>query len=288
MTWWGPTGEIVGGYGANFTFTVPPPMPEVPLLVGSGPAEWSTCAELEPDPVLIHDGNMYYRILGLRWPFRNITRGMLREAYMSVGGADNAFATYAVKRLLDDELRSRYDRMPLGLWMVDHYVRELFKRKAAAEEVRRRQQRYLGGHIPTIDDVLEGWGLCDSASPTSNEPVADGGRPLTDRGQDPSAVSDRDDTVRDAWPWSYFRWRSRCQDTERLARWQRLLLAAAREAGLRTRLAVGFVGRHPSDFVRVAVAGRVALLLHQEAEPTPELAAMAVDFELHEMTRMIG
>lgn len=264
-----------GGY-LNVIFDRP--SYEIPTTAHSGPAEWSTSGELEPDPVVIHDVNSYYRALGFSWPFRGITKKKLLLSYMECGGPDNAYATYAFKQLLNPELRRTYDRAPIGALLFDEYVKEMLKKRAAEEASRRRH----GPHVPTIDDVLAEWGL---TGPASNEPVSDADQPLVDSLQDPLGAAESDDTVPETWPWNYWLWKTRCQDTDRLARWQLLLLAAARQRGLRVRLSVGFAGRIPQGFVRLENDGRVALLLEHETEPTPELAAQAVDFEHGEMIK---
>jgi hypothetical protein len=270
MTFMGSRGALAGGTLDVFF----PPVPEFPMAVGDGPPEWTTCADLEPDPVLINDPNLYYRMLGFTWPFRGITKRMLREGYLQVGGENNRLATYAFTRLLNTAFRRRYDRLQFGSWVIDHLVREMFLRKAAKEVRRRRDLVGPNADVPTIDDVFEMWGLELDDLSGSGEPATDDDRPLDDQAP---------------WPWGYYLYRSRCRDTERLAAWQLLLLAAAREQGLRTRFAIGFVGRTPMGFARLELqpSRKVVILLQEETDPTTELAARAVGIELNEMKMMI-
>lgn len=245
---------------------------EAPLLSGLGPADWSTGTELMPDPVLIHDGNGYYRALGFAWPFLGITRAMLRNAYQERGGPDNEFLTYAFKKLWDTDYRRWYNRLELGDADIDEYFWIRVRLAAAAEAARRSAER---GWIVTKSEVLDDWGIAHGDYEPI-EPVGDENRPM---GADqipednPSGVPD---TVRRPWAWGYYRWRTDCSEIERLERWQVLLLAAARRAGLRTHLCTGFVGHVLQETITSRLGDHYVIFLREDVPPTEERAADAV------------
>lgn len=244
---------------------------ETPLLSGLGPANWSTCTELVPDPVIIHDGNFYYRALGFAWPFLGITRAMLRDAYQERGGQDSEFMTYAFKRLWDTDYRRWYSRLELGDADIDEYFWTRVRLAAAQEAARRSVEQR---RIVTKSEVLDSWGIAHGDHEPI-EPVGDGERPMGDSppGEE---LSGTPDTVRRPWAWGYYRWRTDCSEIERLERWQVLLLAAARRVGLRTHLCTGFVGQVFQEVITGRLGDHYVIFLREDVSPTEELATEAV------------
>jgi hypothetical protein len=277
-----------GNFGVYFQ-----PIPQVPRHHG-GPALSSTCTDLVPDPVVVHDVNLYYRLLGFSWPFKGITRKMLRQAYQERGGPNDIYLTNALKMLLDDDIRQIYRRRPFGHPLVDVFVFERAKAKAAklASEIRAR-----GGKARN-SDFLQAWGFPvpddpdfddepfvvdadapDGGSETTDsfEPVNDPEEPFGDSVQDPSVVAEGDDTVLNTWGWGYFTWRSNCHDQDRLEVWQRELLRAARRHDLRVLLGVGFTGMTPREWEIGSLGeGAYVIFLNESLEPSPQLAAEAL------------
>lgn len=247
------------------------PYLEVPLLSGLGPANWSTCTELVPDPVIIHDGNGYYRALGFAWPFLGITRAMLRNAYQECGGPDDEFMTHAFKKLWDTDYRRWYSRLELGDADIDEHF-WMRVRLAAAQEAARRSAEQL--RVVSKTEVLDDWGIAHGDY-ESNEPVVDGERPMGD-GPPDEELSGTPDTVLRPWAWGYYRWRTDCSEIERLERWQVLLLAVARQVGLRTHLCTGFVGQVFPETVTARLGEHYVIFLREDVSPTEETAAEAV------------
>lgn len=254
------------------------PLIEVPVLRGEGPPAWSTNTDLVPEDLVINDTNFYYRVLGFEWPFRGITKRMLMQAYRDRNGPNDPYKTLAFKMLLDDEKRRLYHRVPIGQRLIDACVWEEIMNKAKGVVFAAMAQ----GRELALTDVLSSWGIGTSPIPgpdetEPNEPVTDTDQPLSDIERDPSVATEGDASVPATWSWGYYLWRSACGDDERLARWQNLLLAASRELNLRVRLAVGFVGRTPQEWVIGQSQDCFVIFLNEGTEPDGELAAAAVD-----------
>lgn len=270
------------GTYATGSYVQPRVVVDAPVLWGAGPPDFSSDTRLASTPTVIWDANYYYRSLGFSWPFLGITKNMLMKAYMARVGptqseGDFAFMTYSLSQLLNARRRRAYDRMQLGERMVDRYIWLALRRKFL-DEVRRRT---AAGEEVNNADIYEDMGV--GVEP--NEPVVDGDTPLGDSERDHSASEDDADTVPETWPWGYYLWRSSCQDTELLARWQGLLLAAARERGLRVSLAIGFVGHTGSRMVVAQLGSCYACLLSDQVEPDEGLAAYAVEGIVQQLTR---
>jgi hypothetical protein len=224
------------------------------------PTEVSLCRELAlagswPRP--IYDVNGYYRALGIGWPFRP-TRRELREAYRDCGGPEDEFATYALKRLLDPEVRARYDARPAGQPMDDKYRWIELKRAAArwaAEQTLATGRKHDSAEFvaPDILAKMEAEVL---------------------REQTPADEQPSEDPV---WEFGYFRWEAvRAIDPARLSQWQAMLMAACWAAGVSGRFAVGVMGDQPHQAARVSHHGHDIAFLDEDTEPTPELAAEVV------------
>lgn len=262
------------------------PALDAPMLTGNGPAWWSTCADLAIDPIIINDTNMYYRILGFRWPFRGITKRMLRRAYRKRGGPDNVAMTTALKTLLNADMRRLYDRRRLGSPIIDEHMWNWILREATKQSV----GSILRGEPITREELMEEWGVAQREPSTyiePNEPVDAPEKPLSDETPNDEAESDPPVTVPPTWPWGYYRWRSSCEDEDRLERWQTLLRAEAFRVGLRVHLAVGFAGRTPSRTVECNLAGLRVIFLNEGVDPDEGLAGIAVD-QLRNDPKMIN
>jgi hypothetical protein len=243
-----------------------------PFLWGAGEAECSTCTDLVPSPHVIFDANGYYRALGFSFPYLNITRKMLRLAFLEKGGEKSVWLTNALKVLLDPVERRKYDLTRLGDLYLDRFVQAWFRRKAH-DEARRRNQKF--GLRSTKEEVLDEWGL---SSDTPTEPALDSVGAV---GHDPSSPTDEGSP--EPWEWSYYLWGSRSTDTTKLARWQRVLLLECIIRGLRMHFCVGFSSRRNHPRVVVGKVGsHLVIFLREDLEPSFELAAAAVDSVLIE------
>lgn len=243
-----------------------------PFLWGGGEAECSTCTDLVPSPHVIFDVNGYYRELGFEFPFMNITRSMLRKAYLACRGENSIRLTMIMKVLLDKTERRKYDLTRLGDRYIDREWTDYFNREAYAE-ARRRNLYY--GRNSTPKQVLEEWGL-DSGTPA--EPGLDS---VGGVGHDLDYPTD--DGGPEAWEWSYYLWGSRNTDTTRLSAWQRMLLKECILRGIRMHFCVGFSGRRTHARWTTGVIGQHRVIfLREDVEPTDELAAYAVSAVLRE------
>lgn len=245
------------------------PMLDVPMLVGAGPLECTSETALAVSPEVVWDANGYYRALGFRWwAYQGwLTRKQLRLAFQRVGGSNDPWLRSAMTILLNDKDRRIYDNLKLGELFLDVTVQDEYKRRAQREALRRRGQHQ---GRDTRDEVLEEWGL--HAKPAGDQPEGESDEAPEE--EPAPELSEPDDIP---WRWTYYRWRTFCDDTERLARWQELLVAALAEVGTKLRFGVGFVGRQPHQFSTGVMNGRIRVFfLNDRIEPTPELAAQAV------------
>lgn len=239
---------------------------EHPVRRGSGPVDFTTCTEIAPS-YSVWDTNGWYRALGFSWPYRGITRKALRLAYYGVDGQSSERLTYYVNRLLQPAVRAEYDATPLGeIFWGDKYVHQTIRTNASLEAGRRNAR----GERADQESVMDGWGLY---TPSDEDEV-----PST---SDKSETSDPPPSVW-AWQYGYYLWKSTMYDPDRLSRWQDLLVAAFARAGARRRISVGYMGRNPRRALRLDLGDRVVLFLHEDQEPTSQLAAaMAALNESH-------
>lgn len=242
------------------------------FLAAVGPDEVSTVTTLVPVSSLpIWDVNGYYRAVGIEPPYRP-TRRELLWGYMRMGGEANQWATYALKRLLDKGFRAHYDRRPLGEPVDDRYRWEMLARLAALWAA---EQSRATGRAVTARDVLGE----DIAARMEAEAEAEKlNAEIEVKRADEDAPAADEPYV---WPFAYYQWGSRCRDDERLARWQQYLVAEFSRRGLSLQMAVGYFDRTHAAAARVRhrkTEGRFVeiLFLHQDADPTPELANVVV------------
>lgn len=261
---WSNVNTSFGGHTIYVNTAIgPAPEAETERLVGSWKhVEASTDTDLAISPPVIWDANRYYRSLGFAWPFRGITVKQLRLAYMDRDGQSSEFLTYVLKMLRNPEIRRAYDLTPFGRQFLDRYVQDMLKRQAI-EAARKFNEMRGFGPERTAQDVLNEWGFGVDPEGSSEQP-------------DVPKVSVPDATVKTPWMYSYYLWRSDCDDTERLARWQELLRAEFVRSGMKLRFAVGFMGRNARRWVTGEVEGRLVVYLHEDVDPTEEMAVAAV------------
>ena len=234
------------------------PVVNTPVLAGNGPLECSTETALARLPEFIWDVNGYYRDLGFSWPFLGISIKQIREAYLERGGITSSRLTHIVKVMRNRARRWMYDNCWLGQRMVDEEVLA-FERRRAFHETRRRR---AAGELLGDEDVLVERGIKAREDDTVSEPE-----------QELSGVSS---TLQIPWEWTYFQWRTTCDDTRRLARWQELLVGAYVRAGVKRRFCVGFMGRQPRKYATGVIGTVFVVFLNEDVEPSPALARRAV------------
>lgn len=281
MTW---SGFSTATTGTTRTWTLAPAAVHVsldqPMLLGEGPAEFSTCTDLAVSPEWVWDVNGYYRSLGV--PTTVGKRG-LRVAYQRLDGQSSPWLTYCLKQLLDDGVRAAYDRMPLGIRFYDRYVAEEIARAAklaAAQAANVARQRY-GADIDPEELFKEAMvrkgeeeGYRISFDPDDDEDTPEESRML-----DTEDGGDEADPPR-VFYFAFYQWRTECADIDRLIRWQDLLVTAFSKRRVNIKIAVGFAGRVPQRYLAARVGYRTVVFLNAGEQPTAEVAeAAAVEIE---------
>jgi hypothetical protein len=251
-----------------------------PLHMGGEPFCSSSKTLATTKTQVCYDVNGYYRELGVYW---TASKGELRVAYDEADGPNDARLTYIFKQLLNKEIRAAYDATPLGEVFLDDYIADALKEKAIREAARRTRE---GTTYISPEDVLSQWGF-DLKDDASEALIQDGAIPDDD--QDLEALRRMDDASQvqyiHGWPYGYYLWRSVCMDTERLGRWQELVVDALYEQGSVVRFAVGFCGRQPHPFVVGLVGGAgYVVYLNDRTTADPEIASRAASALLREMT----
>lgn len=237
-----------------------------PQRQGFGPDVASTCMDLVPAPLICWDVLGYYRTLGVHW---KASKKDLMKAYQAFGPMPTAYQTHVFKQLLDPAKRRAYDMTPLGqLFMDDDYVQDWLKNKASAEAARRSK-----AGVPTTarevieeefrlvpDDPAEPLDTAEGEAPDSEEPVT-------------------------PWPFSWYSWRSKSEDTDTLAEWQHLLIKEVAERGEVLNVAVGFVGKQPHRYLVGRVGQTQIAFLGEKECPTQALASAAALALINDMKR---
>lgn len=239
--------------------------PDLPHRVGTAPAAFSTCTEVERPFRVVFDVSGYYRSLGVHW---TAGKRELREGYQAVDGQSSEWLTYALSQLLDPVVRRQYDAMPPGSIFYDKYVAEEVQRQFKARMAVKTLD--LGGDEARAraEATAEGW----ATDTPVEEQVDDLSRNCDDQGAPPQI-----ETPPDPFPWGHYLWRSRGAEPDRLADWQRLVVMAASERGIRATIAVGACGRTPHRTVVARVGRVVVAYLNDDHEPSPEVAGLAAD-----------
>jgi hypothetical protein len=219
-----------------------------PYLTGEGPTVFPTTTAVVPAHPICWDVNGYYRELGVD---PRATKAQLRQAYQDAGGPDSARLTYVLCQLLDPEIRAAYDRMPLGSKLTDDYVLQELLEVAAVRTFGKSNEVLTGILNMPLKDRL----LLDNAISL--------GKPGGTRSQD--------------FGYSYYLYRTAITETDRLWKWQLLLVGAARQLQIDLSVAVGFHGAHEAPWIVRRVGYRDVLFLHETHEPTPEDATDALN-----------
>lgn len=239
-----------------------------PHIVGSGPSECSSSRVLAHRRfVFAWDPNRYYRSLQIPWPYVHATKKDLREAYQRLNGQQSPWLTYCLKRLLDPEVRERYDHLELGEGMLDDIYVQDYLRRRAHEEIARRSNL---GQYQTIQQILEEWGMtvvpddAESEAATSNEVLDSDG---------PDELNDLNAREPDPWwGYSFYIWKSAPGDESRLMEWQSRLIASLDEQGATISFSVGYMGRGVAPSRLKKILGSWVFFLHEDEEPSAELA----------------
>jgi hypothetical protein len=249
---------------------------DLPERAGTGPLEASSCVELVRLPLVIHDVNGYYRALGFEPPYAGITRKALRLAFHDCGGADDPYLIAVLQLLLDPAERRAYECAPVGEKHLDS-----LQKKLLLEEVKRQAARKNPSNDTraTQHEILEKMGFEDIEKEEGHYP-----KEQYPSGQDDSYAEHL--LIDHPWRWSYYRWGTGRADSERLGRWQELLVSALAALEVRTKFCVGFIGyrRTHSRFVVERTYGVRTVYLREDLEPDGEMAAAAADSLLTDLT----
>lgn len=255
------------GWGGERAPAVEPDLPVFPVLRGSGPVAWTTCTVIAVR-YSIWDPNGYYRALGFVFPFHGITRAKLRLAALrkiAEAGIENEYYTYIFKFLKTKVCRDFYDNLPFCEPFIDPYISAWIKGEAAKVA----SARILAGELEVDQDsVLDEWGLVGTGG--DDEVPSDS---VSQKPEEEGPVN-----YIWSWKWAYYLWFSHggAGTTDRLARWQELLVAVCAARGYRRQLAVGLMGEQPHDVLVKFVQGHTVVFLHEDVEPTQELALRAI------------
>ena len=206
--------------------------PTRPVLVGNGPAEFSTSMALEPYPAVIWDTNCYYWDMGVH---PRASRTEIRKAYQARGGENNVRLTMIATILLNAGHRHAYDRVPLGSFYFDDEIEEAVRHEAAAS---------------AAGQAAEG-----------NEVDAE----LLNEYVDSLRTRVEDDPLPAYIPrhrWSYYLHNSECDDTDILDTWRSAIVKALWNLEVTHRLGIGFIGQLEEPFVVCVIGYRLVLLVN--------------------------
>ena len=215
-----------------------------PLLVGDGPATFSTCTALDRRGGWVWDTNRYYADLGVA---TSASRAQIRIAYAA--GPGTARRTFLAKQLLNRTVRRSYDLTPLGEVFYDRYVDAAW---------RRAQILARAGQGPDVPDGRPENELPDLLD---NEPVSDDTSPSKSSNASP-----------DPWRYAHYLWGTETVDPERLRTWQDLLVRALGQDKKIWHLAVGLTGDHQHPVQVASVGFRTVAFLRHDQRPTDALA----------------
>lgn len=241
------------------------------MLVGAGPDAASASGALALCPEICWDVCGYYRRLGVSW---KATRRQLRVAAFARGFQDRDIV-YAIKQLLNRDLRRAYDRMPLGgLFMPDRDVQRMLKRQA----IRMAARESAAGETVTAEDVLARMGM-SLVTGSAGEDEAPSSRRLPAQEALPAGASETLGSTVTDWDleWSFWIGPGRLShESEGLPAWQRMLARAFRAAGCsRASFAVGLFSG-PGFSVEERMPGGSPIILLGAEPPDPALARKAV------------
>ena len=217
-----------------------------PLLVGDGPATFSTCTALDRRGTWVWDAHRYYADLGVA---TSASRAQIRAGYAA--GPGTARRTFLAKQLLNRTVRRSYDLTPLGEVFYDRYVDAAW---------RRAQILASAGQVLDLisPDVPAESGLSDLLD---NAPISED----TSTGKSSNASPD-------PWRYAHYLWGTEAVDPERLRTWQDLLVRALGQDKKIWHLAVGLTGDHQHPVQVVSVGFRTVAFLRHDQRPTDALA----------------
>lgn len=221
------------------------------------PEAVSTSVALVRLPQVVYDVNCYYADLGVP---TDATRRQIKQAYQAKGNTPSPRHAMIVKTLLDPEMRFRYDMVePGNLWMDEEIagIERRLRTEAASEANARMGEKtfdadFDADHIETAQEILD------------NE------RAKYQDGVPPGSALDVT-----GWSYSYYVWRTDSRDTDRLDRWQKMLVAAIAERRVEIELAVGLVGRSQVPFQIRRSGKRWIVFLSDAVEPNEVIAKLA-------------
>lgn len=265
-------GVLNPDYIRNLALGLPVPAaprvdPDAPRRVGEAPVVFSTCTELAPRWRFVWDVNSYYRDLGVHWA---AGRRQLKDAYLARDGQRSQRLTYVLAQLLDATTRRQYDAMPPLSVFPDRYVIEEAERQLKVEIARRIMERGITEDEADASVIADGLKTSATHQQQVDEMLA---------GCDDQVAPPQDETppAPPAFPWGHYLWRSPDVDDRVLAVWQRRVVRAAVERGIRARIAVGACGRVPHRVLVTKVGQVTVVWLNHQYEPSEEAAALAAD-----------
>jgi hypothetical protein len=241
-------------------------LPDNPVVRGFNTPEFTTENRVAVR-CQIWDVNGWYTALGFQYPFQGITIAQLRLAYLERGGPDSERLTWIIKALRNRHVRAFYDSLEFGEFYQGDPVFQRWLAVKAAQHASFLRAR--GDRSADFESVLADWGF----------DLEDEEDPIDETRDDQGTVSDSSETPGFYdWGWGYYLWRSRSRDLARLARWQDLLVTEFARAGVRRRICVGYMGHQPhrATVCRLSRSNRVVMLLHEDVQPTQDLAAQVV------------
>ena len=252
------------------------PVDDTLVPAGRGPDAASSSQALARSPGICWDVCGYYRRLRLPW---TATKKQIRNALFrskATIGAGRAHLIYAAKQLLNEGIRARYDRMPLGgVFLEDKDVQDRIKRAAhrAASAMAARGFSHV-----TPESVLGEWGF--SVTPRGGPQGEGRGRQAPPPAPPPQPGWLFPPASEWLGTWSWYR-EPQADDafglrSEQLETWQLLLIRAFAARGAVARFAVGLCAG-PGFRIRPAPDQGTLVVLLGDSGPSPELAAAAVD-----------
>jgi hypothetical protein len=265
-------GIMVSGAADRFVTLPSEPDGDVPsgtvIRLGCGcPTRASACGEVAVQPSFVWDVCGYYLRLGVHW---TATKKDLRRAFLELDPRrENEQLCYCLAQLLDDVIRSAYDRMPLGgMFLWDRDVMAVIKRAAAREAGRRMSQ---GGQA-SADEVMGEMGFRQIPRDEAYEETRRA-RPQAPQGTAEPPAS------RWAQQWGHY-FLAGPQgiprlDAARLESWQGLVAAALRKRGIMAEFAVA-QGFADSPLVLRNINEPCIFVLTEESA-SPEKATEAVE-----------
>lgn len=205
---------------------------------------------------VIFDVNLFYRRLGVD---PHASKLEIRRRHQAVGLGDPDL-TYIVKRLVQDDVRWRYDAMIPGEYMFDKWIE-----RSVLDQVIAEARRAVALGLVDEDEMDE--------NPTDLSELRDQVVDLNDERRKNKRLEYR----RPLYEWRAHMWQA-VPNIELLQQWQVVLLEALSDHKETVEFAIGLAGEHmecPLPIVEEGPSYPIAYL-GDESEPTPEAAQVAV------------